>query len=104
MYSVFKFEDAQSIETHSKCLCGVQRVSVSMFCHVLCTPSAPMGTPIMHIDQFVRGKGLFVETDYEPTEERTNRKFPLLLTTRSNPVAVQRRGADETHGEHCLAR
>jgi formate dehydrogenase major subunit len=29
----------------------------------------------------VRGKGLFIETDYVPTEERTNRKFPLLLTT-----------------------
>jgi formate dehydrogenase major subunit len=46
-----------------------------------CNDSAPMGTPIMHIDHFVRGKGLFVETDYVPTEERTNRKFPLLLTT-----------------------
>ncbi len=46
-----------------------------------CNDDAPMGTPIMHIEQFVRGKGLFVETDYVPTEERTNRKFPLLLTT-----------------------
>jgi len=46
-----------------------------------CNEKAPMGTPIMHIDQFVRGKGLFVETDYVPTEERANRKFPLLLTT-----------------------
>jgi len=46
-----------------------------------CNEKAPMGTPIMHIDQFVRGKGLFVETEYVPTEERTNRKFPLLLTT-----------------------
>jgi formate dehydrogenase major subunit len=46
-----------------------------------CNAAAPMGTPIMHIDNFVRGKGLFVETDYVPTEERTNRKFPLLLTT-----------------------
>jgi len=46
-----------------------------------CNEEAPMGTPIMHIDNFVRGKGLFVETDYVPTEERTNRKFPLLLTT-----------------------
>lgn len=46
-----------------------------------CNESAPMGTPIMHIDRFVRGKGLFVETDYVPTEERTNRRFPLLLTT-----------------------
>ena len=40
-----------------------------------------MGTPVMHIDRFVRGKGLFVETDYVPTEERSNRRFPLLLTT-----------------------
>jgi len=46
-----------------------------------CNEDAPMGTPIMHIDNFVRGKGLFIETDYVPTEERTNRKFPLLLTT-----------------------
>ncbi|MDH3336892.1 MAG: formate dehydrogenase subunit alpha [Gammaproteobacteria bacterium] len=46
-----------------------------------CNENAPMGTPIMHIDNFVRGKGLFVETDYVPTEERTSRKFPLLLTT-----------------------
>ncbi len=46
-----------------------------------CNENAPMGTPIMHIDNFVRGKGLFVETDYVPTEERANRKFPLLLTT-----------------------
>ena len=46
-----------------------------------CNDNAPMGTPIMHVDAFVRGKGLFVETGYVPTEERTNRKFPLLLTT-----------------------
>ena len=46
-----------------------------------CNDSAPMGTPIMHIDQFVRGKGLFIETEYVPTKERSNRKFPLLLTT-----------------------
>jgi len=46
-----------------------------------CNDSAPKGTPIMHVDAFVRGKGLFVETEYVPTEERTNRKFPLLLTT-----------------------
>lgn len=40
-----------------------------------------MGTPIMHVDNFVRGKGLFIETAYVPTEERTTRKFPLILTT-----------------------
>ncbi|HSG59152.1 MAG TPA: formate dehydrogenase subunit alpha [Woeseiaceae bacterium] len=46
-----------------------------------CNDDAPMGTPIMHVDNFVRGKGLFIETGYVPTEERTSRKFPLLLTT-----------------------
>ena len=46
-----------------------------------CNAAAPEGTPVMHRDAFVRGKGLFVRTDYQPTEERANRKFPLLLTT-----------------------
>ena len=42
---------------------------------------APAGTPIMHEDGFVRGKGKFVVTDYVPTDERTGPRFPLLLTT-----------------------
>ncbi|PCI64632.1 MAG: formate dehydrogenase subunit alpha [Kordiimonadales bacterium] len=46
-----------------------------------CTEDTPDGTPIMHVDGFVRGKGLFVVTEYVPTEEKTNRKFPLILTT-----------------------
>ncbi|HNP36873.1 MAG TPA: formate dehydrogenase subunit alpha [Woeseiaceae bacterium] len=73
-----------------------------------CNDSAPMGTPIMHIDQFVRGKGLFVETDYVPTEETTNRKFPLLLTTgrilSQYNVGAQTRRTDNVvwHGEDLL--
>ncbi|OXR50660.1 formate dehydrogenase subunit alpha [Pusillimonas sp. T2] len=46
-----------------------------------CNEDAPEGTPIMHIDQFVRGKGKFVITQYVPSDERSTRKFPLLLTT-----------------------
>lgn len=46
-----------------------------------CNDAAPDGTPIMHVDGFVRGKGGFVVTQYVPTEERTSRKFPLILTT-----------------------
>ncbi|MFN3749207.1 MAG: formate dehydrogenase subunit alpha [Sphingorhabdus sp.] len=46
-----------------------------------CNDAAPEGTPIMHVDGFVRGKGQFVTTEYVPTEEKTNRKFPLILTT-----------------------
>jgi formate dehydrogenase major subunit len=45
------------------------------------TDKAPHGTPIMHIGQFVRGKGRFMITEYVPTSERTNREFPLILTT-----------------------
>ena len=46
-----------------------------------CNDVAPLGTPIMHVNQFVRGKGRFVETPYIATDERTNRRFPLVLTT-----------------------
>jgi len=45
------------------------------------TEAAPEGTPTMHIDHFVRGKGHFVVTDYIPTDEKTGPRFPLLLTT-----------------------
>jgi formate dehydrogenase major subunit len=41
----------------------------------------PLGTPVMHTDGFVRGKGKFVVTEYVPTDERTGPRFPLLLTT-----------------------
>lgn len=46
-----------------------------------CNEKAPEGTPIMHIDGFVRGKGNFILTEYVPTTERSTRKFPLILTT-----------------------
>jgi formate dehydrogenase major subunit len=45
------------------------------------TEAMPEGTPTMHIDAFVRGKGHFVVTDYIPTDEKTGPRFPLLLTT-----------------------
>ena len=46
-----------------------------------CNAEAPEGTPVMHMDHFVRGKGRFFVTDYIPTDERTGPRFPLLLTT-----------------------
>lgn len=39
------------------------------------------GTPIMHIDKFVRGKGKFFNTLYIASDEKVTQKFPLLLTT-----------------------
>lgn len=46
-----------------------------------CNDKAPTGTPLMHVDRFVRGKGKFMITEYVPTDERTGPRFPLLLTT-----------------------
>jgi formate dehydrogenase major subunit len=42
---------------------------------------APFGTPTMHVGEFVRGKGKFMLTEYVPTSERVNSRYPLLLTT-----------------------
>jgi formate dehydrogenase major subunit len=46
-----------------------------------CNDAAPEGTPIMHVNGFVRGKGHFVITEFVPTDERTTARFPLILTT-----------------------
>ena len=46
-----------------------------------CNEKAPLGTPMMHVDRFVRGKGRFMITEFVATEERTGAKFPLILTT-----------------------
>ena len=46
-----------------------------------CNEQHPDGTPLMHVDGFVRGKGRFIVTEYVATEEKTGPRFPLLLTT-----------------------
>jgi len=46
-----------------------------------CNEAAPEGTPTMHVDEFVRGKGYFAITGFVPTDERSTPEFPLLLTT-----------------------
>ncbi|MDP6652232.1 MAG: formate dehydrogenase subunit alpha, partial [Gammaproteobacteria bacterium] len=43
--------------------------------------AAPSGTPIMHVNEFVRGQGYFAITEFVATDEKVNRRFPLLLTT-----------------------
>ena len=73
-----------------------------------CNEKAPLGTPIMHIGSFVRGKGHFVATPFVPTEERTNRRFPLILTTgrilSQYNVGAQTRRTENVrwHGEDLL--
>ena len=46
-----------------------------------CNAKAPQGTPLMHVDGFVRGKGHFIRTEYVATDEKTGPRYPLLLTT-----------------------
>ena len=46
-----------------------------------CNEAAPLGTPMMHVDRFVRGMGRFMMTEFVPTQERTGALFPLILTT-----------------------
>jgi formate dehydrogenase major subunit len=46
-----------------------------------CDAAHPHGTPTMHVEEFVRGKGRFMLTEYVPTSEKVNAKYPLILTT-----------------------
>ncbi|MFK0375097.1 formate dehydrogenase subunit alpha [Pandoraea sp. NPDC090278] len=73
-----------------------------------CNEEAPDGTPVMHIDEFVRGKGKFLITQYVPTDEKVTRRFPLILTTgrilSQYNVGAQTRRTDNNywHGEDRL--
>lgn len=46
-----------------------------------CNDRSPEGTPVLHVGEFVRGKGYFAPTPYIATDERSTSKYPLLLTT-----------------------
>jgi formate dehydrogenase major subunit len=46
-----------------------------------CNAEHPDGTPTMHVGTFVRGKGKFLVTEYVPTREKVNARYPLILTT-----------------------
>jgi formate dehydrogenase major subunit len=46
-----------------------------------CNEAAPEGTPVMHVERFVRGLGKFVITEFVASDEKTGPRFPLLLTT-----------------------
>ena len=73
-----------------------------------CNDDAPEGTPLMHVDGFVRGQGRFIVTEYVATDEKTGPRFPLLLTTgrilsQYNVGAQTRRTENSVwHGEDLL--
>ena len=49
--------------------------------HWPCPHEEHPGTPILHRDQFTRGKGLFHAIDYRDPAETTDSEYPLYLTT-----------------------
>jgi formate dehydrogenase major subunit len=46
-----------------------------------CNAAHPLGYPVMHTEEFTRGRGRFMLTEYVPTDERTGPRYPLILTT-----------------------
>ena len=66
-----------------------------------CNDSAPDGTVTMHVDGFVRGKGYFAVTPFVATQERSNRRYPLLLTT--GRILSQYNVGSQTRRTHNLA-
>jgi formate dehydrogenase major subunit len=68
-----------------------------------CNAAAPDGTPTMHIEEFVRGKG----ASCSPVRaHRREGQQPLSAAAdhRAHPQPVQRRRADPAHRQRCLAR
>jgi predicted molibdopterin-dependent oxidoreductase YjgC len=46
-----------------------------------CPDAAHPGTPILHAESFVRGKGAFVVTEYTPPADATDEAMPFVLST-----------------------
>ena len=46
-----------------------------------CPTKEHPGTPILHTEQFARGKGHFVPLEYKPSMELPDKEYPLILTT-----------------------
>jgi formate dehydrogenase major subunit len=64
-----------------------------------CNELHPEGTPIMHVDGFVRGKGRFIVTEYIPTDDapaRASRSCSPPGASCRNTTSARRRGAPRT--------
>jgi formate dehydrogenase alpha subunit len=58
-----------------------QRLEELGYLHWPCpTPDHP-GTPILHVEKFTRGKGLFSAVEFKPPAELPDEEYPFYLTT-----------------------
>ena len=46
------------------------------------------GTPILHVGQFTRGKGLFAVTQHIPPVELPDKEYPMLLKHWPRPLSL----------------
>ena len=53
-----------------------------------CNDAAPTGTPVMHVDRFVRGKGQFMLTEYRRHRRARRAALPASSDHRPHPVAI----------------
>jgi formate dehydrogenase alpha subunit len=50
-----------------------------------CPAEDHLGTPILHVERFSRGKGVFKPLKYRPPAELPDEEFPFILTTGRSP-------------------
>ncbi len=69
-----------------------------------CNAAAPNGTPMMHVDRFVSGKGKFMITEFVATRGARRAAVPADPDHGTHPQPVQRRRPDPPHREFAVAR
>jgi len=69
-----------------------------------CKDKSDPGTPILHVNQFTKGKGQFLGTEYIPPAELPDDDYPFILTTGRNlyhfhtgEMTRRSKGLDERH-------
>jgi len=67
------------------------------------------GTPILHTDMFLRGKGRFIPLEYKPPAESPDDEYPLVLTTgrslyhyHTGTLTRKAEGLNVFHGEELV--
>ncbi|MFC2034977.1 formate dehydrogenase subunit alpha [Chloroflexota bacterium] len=74
-----------------------------------CPTQEHLGTPILHTQQFTRGKGRFTPLEYKPSMELPDDDYPLILTTErslyhfhTGTMTRKVRGLNIVHGEELV--